>query len=108
MPKKYRVKVYTVQISYCHISHNRWYHLKKGEFFNCVLVSKENESGVITANFCQVSKNDDDGFMVPTTILTIRPDDCVVVSEEMVDVSSALWSFIYEFSNYSNERRKTA
>jgi hypothetical protein len=109
MPKqaKNRVKVYTVQVQYSNLATKRWYYKAKGEFFNCVLVSKRCESGIIIPVFCIVQRKEQ-GFAIPVCIRTIKTEDCLVIREEIINQASDTLKSLIENYAYDEPNKRRA
>lgn len=79
------VKIYTVEINRSNHESGRWYFTKKGQFFNCALIIKQTfNSDVLTPQFLVLEKVNDQ-FVCPALIRTIRPIDCEVVAEHLIE-----------------------
>jgi hypothetical protein len=97
MPYKVNTKLYTVQIEQAPIEYSRWYFSQKLQFFNCILVSKEDSAGNLRPVFLVVDV-EDDVAKLPVHLRTIRPEDAKVVIEKRVEIPSVLLTFLLPYS----------
>jgi hypothetical protein len=100
--KKY-LKVYTVEIDRIAAENKRWYYYHKGEVYNCILVVKqESDAIVLRANFLVIEKKDGE-FACPTVVRTIRPMDCTVLAEAVIE-NKGLYDLTAVFGGKGGER----
>jgi hypothetical protein len=82
--KKY-LKVYTVEIDRIAAENKRWYYYHKGEVYNCILVVKQENEAHVTRPHFLVIENKGEEYTSPTIIRTIRPMDCRVLAEQVIN-----------------------
>lgn len=93
---KKNLKVYTVRVSGCIGSKNRWYAARVGESFTCVLVCKETQVGMMP-QFAVVDVTDE-GVIPPSIVRTIRPEDCTVLKERTHLVTTTARNYVERFA----------
>lgn len=100
------VKVYTITINRIAIENYRWYYNQKGNKFKCALVAKENSENAYSPMFL-VLNEEDGGVSAPTAYRTIRPLECTVISEKIID-DMQLYHFLenYNSTNAKEKRKK--
>lgn len=87
------VKVYKIRVEPS-IS-KFWYHKLVGEEFNAVLITKSTADSVLRCVFAIVEKHGD--MYKPATMpRTIRPEDCVVVSEEVTSCNINMYHHSFQ------------
>lgn len=79
------VKIYTVEVDRLPKESGRWYFQHKGELFNCILVLKQVHGSCVASPQFLVIDSQDGEFNVPVIVKTIRPIDCKIVQEQVIE-----------------------
>jgi hypothetical protein len=99
MAKQFKyVKIYTVQINRITVDTPLWYYNHKDEFYNCVLIVKQGYGSITLKPMFLVVEKRNDEFICPGIVRTIRPTDCSVIAEHVIE-SKSLYDTILVFGN---------
>lgn len=94
MNAEVRIKIYSICITREGTPSSKWYYMDGGKIFQAVLVVKDVTYGRGPV-FALVEKDGDD-YRPPGVVRTVRPEHCVVVSEELV-LRAPLLNYVTSF-----------
>jgi hypothetical protein len=96
-----QIKVYSVEVTrFPNVGRTskKWYYQHKGELFYCILILKQTEdSNTLSPQFLVIEKQGEE-FKAPVLVRTIRPIDCSVVFEQIIE-HKILYDLALVFAN---------
>ena len=95
------VKIYTVEITLRSQKSKLWYAKKRGELYNCVLVTKLIESQY-RPRFLVLEKDIDGKYIRPVVQHTIKTTDCEVFAEHTIE-STSIYTLITEYARLEKQ-----